>query len=101
MVLNGSKMTAYRRDMKYKEAIEFVKRHQELKGTVDEKGFLIGDIVIVPSDKNNRDLFLQNYAQNGGHVFCSFADDEEVEVWAIDTAYLEKANVLFYNKLTD
>ncbi len=62
---------------------------------------MVGDIVIVPSNKNKRDLFLQNYTQNGGIVICTFSEFEDVEVWAIDTAYLEKANVLFYNKLTD
>lgn len=87
--------------MKYEEALKFLKKKQFLKGTVDEKGFLVGDIVIVPSKKNKRDLFLQNYTQNGGNVICTFSEFEDVEVWAIDTAYLEKANVLFYNKLTD
>jgi len=87
--------------MKYKDALEFLERKQSLKGSVDEKGFLVGDIVIVPSEKNKRDLFLQNYTQNGGNVVCTFSEFEDVEVWAIDTAYLEKANVLFYNKLTD
>lgn len=87
--------------MKYKEALVFVEKEQPLKGTVDEKGFLVGDIVIVPSEKNKRDVFLQNFIQNGGSVLCSFNDDEDVQVWAIDTAYLEKANVLFYNILTD
>lgn len=87
--------------MRYKEALEYVEKKQPLKGTVDEKGFWVGDIVIVPSEKNRRDLFLQNYTQNGGNVECTFSEDEDVEVWAIDTAYLEKANVLFYNKLAD
>lgn len=87
--------------MKYKEALVFLENKQSLKGTVDEKGFLVGDIIIVPSEKNKRDLFLQNYTQNGRNSDCTFNEYEDVEVWAIDTAYLEKANILFYNKLTD
>lgn len=87
--------------MKYKEALKFVEKKLPLKGTVDEKGFLVGDIVIVPSEKNKQDVFLQNYVQNGGSDLCIFNDNEDVQVWAIDTAYLEKANILFYNKLTD
>jgi hypothetical protein len=87
--------------MKYKEALVFVEEKQPLKGTVDDKGFLIGDIVIVPSEKNKCDLFLQNYIQNSGNVLCTFNDNDDVQVWAIDTAYLEKANILFYNKLAD
>lgn len=87
--------------MKYKKALELLESKQSLKGIVDEKGFLVGDIIIVPSEKNKRDLFLQNYTQNGRNVVCPFCEDEDVEVWAIDTAYLEKANVLFYNKLED
>ena len=70
-----------------------------MKGTVDEKGFLVGDIIIVPSQNPKRDIFLQDYTLNGRNVLCTFGDDEDVEVWAIDTAYLDKANILFYNKL--
>ena len=87
--------------MRYKDALDFSEKNQSLKGTVDENGFLIGDIVIVPSDRTKRDSFLQNYTQYDGNVLCTFNDDEDVQVWAIDTAYLEKANILFYNKLAD
>lgn len=87
--------------MKYREALDFVKKKQSLKGTIDEKGFLVGDIIIVPSEKIKCDLFLQNYTQNGENDVCTFDEDDDVEVWAIDTAYLEKANILFYNKLAD
>ena len=87
--------------MKYKEALVLLEKKQSLKGTVDEKGFLIGDIVIVPAEKSKRELFLKNFTQYGGKVVCTFNDDEDVQVWAIDTAYLEKANVLFYNVLAD
>jgi len=44
---------------------------------------------------------LRDYTLNGSNALCTFYDDEDVEVWTIDTAYLEKANVLFYNKLVD
>lgn len=85
--------------MKYREALDYVEKQRPLKGTIDEKGFLVGDIVIVPSEKTKCDLFLQNYIQNGENEVYTFGEDDDVEVWAIDTAYLEKANVLFYNKL--
>lgn len=87
--------------MKYRDALVFVEQKQPLKGTVDEKGFLIGDIIIVPSENPKRYIFLRDYTLNGSNALCTFSDDEDVEVWAIDTAYLEKANVLFYNKLAD
>lgn len=87
--------------MRYKEALDFVEKNQHLKGTIDDKGFLIGDIIIVPSDEKKRDMFLQRYTLTGGGISCNYSDEEDVEIWAIDTAYLEKANVLFYNKLSD
>ena len=87
--------------MRYRDALEFVEQKQFLKGTVDEKGFLIGDIIVVPSENHKRDMFLRDYTLKGSNALCTFYDDEDVEVWAIDTAYLEKANVLFYNKLAD
>ena len=58
---------------------------------------MIGDIVIVISVKIKCDLFLQNYIQNGRNEIYTFCEDDDVEFWAIDTAYLEKATrrVLF------
>ena len=86
--------------MKYDEAIKLKEANKKLVGTIDEKGFIIGDILIVPSDKKKRNVFFRSYLINHDSNMAIFPfKDADVEVWAIDTKHLEDANILFYNKL--
>ncbi len=84
--------------MNYNQAQIVVQNNQHLIGTVNERGFEVSDIIIVPSDTTYRDQFIRLYMLNHNAVksiqpFVNF----DVEVWGIDTKHLFKANILFYN----
>lgn len=83
--------------MNYQEAQISVQNNQHLKGTLNEKGFEVSDIIIVPSDQIHRDAFIRLFLMNRDAVksiqpFINY----ELEVWGIDTKHLFMANVLFY-----
>ena len=86
--------------MDYSEAIKFRNDNEYLIGTKTDKGLKIGQLLIVPADDEDRRKFFSSYFFIG--------DENEairpfvgwpVEVWAIDTEFLNKNNVLFYDKL--
>ena len=87
--------------MTYEEALILKRQKSNLIGTVDEKGFTIGEILIVPTNEKSRNDFFMSYllSRNADISIESFID-EPMELWAIDTKHLEEANVLFYNKLS-
>lgn len=86
--------------MTYKEALEFVKNNNDRIGTVDEKGFVVSHLLIVPEDNQNREVYLSNFINSPHYMIdTSVLDGQEVEVWAVDTSHLDRANILFYNKL--
>lgn len=87
--------------MTYEEALILKKQKSNLIGTVDEKGFTIGEILIVPTNEKSRNDFFMSYLlnRNADMSIESFIN-EPMELWAIDTKHLEEANVLFYNKLS-
>lgn len=71
-----------------------------LIGTKGEKGFIISDIIIVPQDEENKKAFVQNFILNRNAVVSIQPYIESsVEIWAIDTEYLDNANILFYDIL--
>lgn len=86
--------------MKYDEAVKLKLSKLNLIGTIDNKGFTIGEILIVPSDVCLRDIFFTTYlaTKDADKAICPYINDD-VEVWAIDIKHLQDANVLFYNKL--
>lgn len=86
--------------MTYKEATALKAEKMNLIGTIDKKGFVINEIIIVPADEAKKNLFMQNYVINRNSEACllPFINDD-VQLWAVDTEYLEKANVLFYDVL--
>ena len=47
--------------MKYEEAIKLRNKNLNLIGTTDDKGFIIGEILIVPSNENLRNDFFVKY----------------------------------------
>lgn len=86
--------------MTYQEALDFINKNEQLIGTSNEKGFVVSQLMIVPVDKTIRDEFLTQFAINPNFKLNeSLLVNNEVEVWSVDTTHLERANVLFYNKL--
>ena len=86
--------------MTYKDALEFVKKNNFRIGSVDEKGFVVSHLLIVPADNKKREVYLSNFINSPHNMLDSSAlDGQEVEVWAVDTSHIDRANVLFYNKL--
>ena len=86
--------------MTYQEALNFIKEHEYLIGHVDKKGFVVSQLIIVPGDKSIRDEFLSKFAINTDfRLDESLLVNNDVEVWSVDTTHLERANILFYNKL--
>ena len=86
--------------MDYVDAKKLREQNRHLIGTTDTKGFIIGDVVIVPTDTKQLNAFFASY------LSCKDAEiaiipyiHADLEVWAIDTKHLYDANILFYNKL--
>lgn len=83
--------------MNYEQAKIVLNKNLHLIGTINEKGFEVSEIIIIPSDLSIRERFM--------NLFLSTRDavksiqpfiDYDLQVWAIDTKHLFKANVLFY-----
>ena len=48
--------------MKYSEALKWIETHKDIIGSIDEKGgFIVSDLLIVPTNSQNQDTFLRNY----------------------------------------
>lgn len=86
--------------MKYEEAIKLRNKNLNLIGTTDDKGFIIGEILIVPSNEKLRNDFFVKYLlhKDANNAITPYLN-EDMEVWSIDTKHLQDANILFYNKL--
>ena len=84
--------------MNYAQAQKVVQNNRHLIGTVNEKGFNVSEIIIIPSDQNLRDQFIRLYlsSKDASKSILPFID-ADLEVWGIDTKHLFQANVLFYN----
>lgn len=86
--------------MTYQEALRFVEDNKYRIGTVDDKDFIVSQLLIVPSDKALRESYLMKFIQSPLYIIdSSVLVDKDVEVWAVDTSHIRNANVLFYNKL--
>ena len=86
--------------MDYSEAIKFRNDNEYLIGTKTDKGLKNGQLLIVPADDEDRRKFFSSYFFIGdeNEAIRPFVGSP-VEVWAIDTEFLNKNNVLFYDKL--
>lgn len=86
--------------MNYQEAIALKAKKQSLIGSVDKMGFVINEIIIVPTDESKKNAFMQTYVinRNCEESLLPYINDD-LQLWAVDTEYLEKANVLFYDIL--
>lgn len=85
--------------MKYSEALKVREENLSLIGTKSEKGLTFNEILVVPTDEKERERFFQNY------LFGSISlntmsgintEEQEYEVWAIDTGNLKKNLFLGY-----
>ncbi len=88
--------------MTYSAAIEWREKNLDLIGTTDKKGFVVSDLIIVPSNVEDRDVFFRNF------LFSSYRDtaivpymNKEVQVWSVDLGRVETHNILFYNILAE
>ena len=86
--------------MTYTEAVKWRDEHIEIIGTVDQKGFVVSDLFIVPSDPVKQNMFLRTYlfSDNKETAILPYMS-ENVEVWSVDLNRLESDNILFYNAL--
>ena len=86
--------------MKYKEAQEVIRNHSHLIGKINEKGFGIKELIIVPQDEKMQNQYIQSYIQtkDADRSIKPYID-EELSVWAIDTKHLLESNVLFYQEI--
>lgn len=86
--------------MKYEEACDLLKNKQDLIGTRTEKGITISQLIIVPSDEEQRKLFfdMSLWNKNFAGAILRYKDCD-VEVWGIDLSYYIEKKVLFYKKI--
>lgn len=86
--------------MKYKDAQEVIRNHSHLIGKINEKGFVINELIMVPQEENKQNLYIQSYIQtkDADRSIKPYID-EELSVWAIDTKHLIESNVLFYQEI--
>lgn len=88
--------------MTYSTAIKWREEHLNLKGTTDKKGFVVSDLIIVPTNAQDRDVFLRNYlfADNKATAIEPYMN-QDVQVWSVDLGRIETHNILFYNILAE
>jgi hypothetical protein len=87
--------------MKYSKAILLKEKNKNLIGTTDERGFKVGDLIILPSDNSLQNRFLRYYLMNDHELPYQFKPDEDVVLWALDTEHFEDSNVLFYSNIEE
>lgn len=86
--------------MTYPEAVKWREEHIDIIGTVDQKGFVVSDLFIVPSDSVKQNTFLRTYlfTDNKDNAILPYLS-EDVQVWSVDLNRLESDNILFFNAL--
>ena len=86
--------------MKYNDAQEVIRNHSHLIGKINEKGFVINELIMVPQDEDKRNRYIQSYIQTkDANRSIEPYINEELSVWAIDTKHLMESNVLFYQEI--
>ena len=86
--------------MTLSQAEEVKRNNQEMIGTENEKGFLVSDIWILPSnEKLRRSLIFQYFHSNASTVNLEGHEHVDMVVWAVDTRNLKTAGLLTYNEL--
>lgn len=84
--------------MTYSEATQWREEHLNLIGTIDQKGFVVSELMIVPTNAQDRDVYLRNYLFSGNRQSAIIPYmHKDVQVWSVDLGRLETHNILFYN----
>lgn len=87
--------------MKYNEAEQIKQLNPQLIGSYSEKGFLIDEIIIVPTREDSRNKFFKMYlAGQSPESAIKLFTNEDVQVWVIDKKYLHESNILFYSRIS-
>lgn len=86
--------------MKYKEAQEVIRTHSHLIGKINERGFVINELIMVPQDEKKQNQYILSYikTKDANRSIEPYVN-EELSVWAIDTKHLIESNVLFYQEI--
>lgn len=88
--------------MKYEEAIRVRAMNGHLIGTMSKNGFMIDEIIIVPSNAESRNKFFARYLSGQtSETVIEFFQEEDMQVWAIDKKYLHESNILFFVNITN
>jgi len=88
--------------MTYSAALEWRNKNLQLIGTIDKKGFVVSDLILVPSNAQDRDAYLRNYLFAGRNESAILPYmNQELQVWSVDLNRLETHNILFYNILAE
>lgn len=88
--------------MTFHGALQLIERKKDLLGTTTEKGLLIDLILVVPTDEQQKKEFVLRLM--GSHdpqeAIVPFINSD-VEVWATNSDYLYKKNLMIYDVVTD
>lgn len=86
--------------MDYNEALVVKGKNLNLIGSTNDRGFVISQLIIVPSDSNSRKEFMKLFLQSmDSELAIQPFIKENLEVWAIDLEHLRNANILFYERI--
>ena len=88
--------------MTFTQALQLIERKKKLIGATTDKGLFIDLIFIVPTDTNLRDQFINSlkFTRNPQKSIVPFMGSD-VEVWATNSEYLYKQNLLAYTVVKD
>ena len=88
--------------MTFTQALQLIERKKNLIGTTTDKGLLIDLILVVPTDTNLRNQFIDNLmvTRSPQKSIVPFMGSD-VEVWATNSDSLYKQGILFYDVVRD
>lgn len=88
--------------MTFPEALQLIERKKDLMGTTTEKGLLIDLILVVPTDEQKKKEFVLRLmdSHNPQQSIMPFINSD-VEVWATNSDYLYRKNIMFYDIIKD
>lgn len=88
--------------MTFTQALQLIERKKNLIGSKTDKGLLIDLILVVPTDTKLREQFIDNLmiTRNPQQAIAPFMNSN-VEVWATNSEYLYKQNLLAYTVVKD
>lgn len=88
--------------MTFPEALQLIERKKSIVGTTTEKGLLIDLILVVPTDEQKKKEFVVRLlsTRNPQQSIVPYINGD-VEVWATNSDYLYKQNLMIYDVVTD